>query len=184
MNNSISLEAHHTQFSKLVVENFKFLAKKYNFEITEEQKNPSYVYSCRIIFKNKTTCVEISYDLREDGIGIDICRLVNGHIPKKEIFLKKNAKINRFSLYFIISVYSSNPKNEFPLIHSTDIFPPIYNFNTIDGILKEYAIALEKYSSDALSGDFGIFDKLEKVSKKNVEKYLKKHDDLLIDLRN
>lgn len=166
MKSKFNIDSYHKIFKNNVIKYFDFLVKKFNFKITKEEKEP-YIFSCKITYQNKTTAVEVSYDVREEGISVFICRLMDGKIPDYEIFINQDTKINRYSADHLISIRSPNPDKEFPNIYHVKIFPPIYDDQTIEKIIKEYARAIQKYALDIMQGNFSIFTKLEGDFKKH-----------------
>lgn len=169
MNPKFNIGIYHKKFRKFAVKSFAFLVKKFNFKIVKEAKEP-YVFSYRITYKNPTTAIKISYDVRDEGISVLIYRLVNNEIPGYPLFISKKTIINCYYLDDVIEIKSLNPDEEFYTIRHVKEFPPIYDDKTIANIVSEYARALEKYASDVLSGDFKIFSELEKIVKKRAEK--------------
>lgn len=166
MKPKFNIDSYHKKFRNCVIKSFTFLIKKFDFKIVKEGKAP-YVYSYRMTYKNKTTAINISYDVRDEGISVLIYRLVNGEIPGYPIFVRKNTVINCYYLDRIIAVRSSSPDEELYTKKHAREFPPIYDAKTIEKIVNEYGEALEKYGTDILTGDFSVFTKLEKELKES-----------------
>lgn len=172
MKSKFDIELYHRKFRKYAITSFDFLVKKFNFKIFKEGRE-SYWYSYSIIYKNKTTAVKVGCDAREEGISVSICRLLDGKVPERELFISKKNEIDCYDLDFFFSIEPSSTEKDFPNIYNDETFPPIYDEQTMEKILNEYATALIKYASDFLIGDFTIFPKLEKIAQKRWEEYEK-----------
>lgn len=175
MKTKFNIDLYHKKFRNFVIKNFKFLVKRFNFQIVKEAKEP-YIFSYRITYKNKTTAIVISYDVRDEGISVLIYRLIANKIPKYEIFIRSDTVINSYYLDDIIAIKSPNPDKEFHTTRNIKVFPPIYDDKTIKKIVNEYAKALKKYASDVLNGEFQVFSKLEKIVKKRAAKFAKEDE--------
>lgn len=176
MKTEFDLKLRHGEFRNFTIKFFDFLIKKFNFKFFDEGEILKYKYSYSIIYRNLTTAIEISYDVRDEGISVLIYRLVGGEIPEYPIFISKKTIVNCFYLNDLIAIRSPNPHKEFYAIHNIKEFPPIYDDKTIRRIVNEYAIALKKYASDILVGNFEIFKKLEKRVKERAAKYEKEDE--------
>lgn len=166
MKNKFNIDLYHKKFRNFVVKDFSFLVEKFNFKIIKEGKEP-YAYSYRITYKNKTTAINVSYDIRDEGISVLIYRLVDGEIPTYPIFVTKDTMVNCYYFDTIIALRSSNPDEDLYTKEHVKEFPPIYDEKTIEKIVSEYAKAVRKYGKDIMTGDFRVFNELENELKKN-----------------
>ena len=141
---------------------FGFLNREYHFEpISVKDENWGYLY----LGKNTTTGIEITFEIREGYIKIKLYKLVNGDIIENTVTaIKEEKDINGFSLDQILQLKSPDALTETTYAYNTkpDVFVP-------DDGLKNYAMLfaynLNKYAGDVLSGDFVVFEQLEKIAK-------------------
>lgn len=136
---------------------FQYLIDKFNCRVISKSLTN---YSSTIIYKNNTTAIEISYEPREEYIFVLLMRLVDGVVPGYPIFIYQETKLHVFYLDDLLGI--RNPS----LIISRKLAGVPFTNSDIGKMLKRYALALRKYGSDILNGDFIIFSDLEKIVKR------------------
>ncbi len=143
-------------FKKISIREFNFLITDYNFSLSQAVEDR---YECNIIYKNFTTGIEISFKPREGGVIIFLYRLIDNEIPKYEIFIKPDTILNSFDFDDLIELRSSDFSID---QESIDLF----NFETLENVIKQYAFTLKNIADDILTGDFRSFKQLDKIVKK------------------
>ena len=145
-------------FERTCKKEFGFLNAEYRLKATNIEKD---VYGCYAIYSNDVVAVEIDFSIKDGGIFIMLCRMVNGELPAQEIFVRSETVLNRFDLEDVV-----NLKN--PSMELEQDFVDLYNPTAKELVenLKVYAEALKKYAKDILSGDFSSFAELEKIVKR------------------
>jgi hypothetical protein len=103
--------------------------------------------------------------MRDGGIFIMLCRMVNGKLPPYPIFVRRETVLNWFDLEDIVALKEPSIELEQDFADSDNPTAKELAEN-----LKVYAGALKKYAKDILSGDFSSFAKLEKIVKKRADK--------------
>jgi len=144
-------------FERTCKKEFRFLSAEYGLKTTSIKKD---VYGCYATYRNDVVAVEISFEIKDGGIFIMLCRMVNGELPEDEIFVRSETVLNRFDLEDVVNLND-------PSVDLEPDFADPYNPTAKELVenLKVYAEALKKYAKDILSGDFSIFAELEKIVK-------------------
>ena len=132
-------------FTQKCLDKFRYLAT-YGFELTSIEEDR---YGTEITYKNETTGIRVSYEIRENDIFLYLIRLVKGEIP---------AYIDAPSRWFYLDnlVKLRSPSTTLPQKEPEDWLTP----DDIDEILTAYANALKEYGEDVLRGDFSVFVEL------------------------
>jgi hypothetical protein len=151
------MQKNYGTFERICKKEFGFLNAEYGLKTTNIEKD---VYGCYATYSNDVVAVEISFSMKDGGIFIMLCRMVNGELPAQEIFVRSDTVLNRFDLEDIVDL--KNP--------SIDLKPDFADPDNptakeLTENLKVYAEALKKYAKDILSGDFSSFAELEKIVK-------------------
>lgn len=152
---------------------FSFLINKYKLKIILDNVERD-IYSTRYIetvyLKNKAAGLEITFEKREQGVFVNIYKLVNCEFPKdtfrlrsnRELYNKKGELINGFDVFDLIDLY--NPKLDFsPFLYTKE--------NSLKKILDNYAISIDKCAGDVLNGNFSIFFKVKEIVDKRRQEY-------------
>lgn len=145
-------------FERTCVEEFGFLVTDYGLKMAQVEKA---AYGCYVTYNNEVVAVEVSYDIKDGGLFVMLCRMVNGKIPPQEVFIRSETLINRFDLEDVVSLKepSIDLEQDFADPHK----PTAKELRTN---LKIYAEALKTYAKDILGGDFSSFADLEKIVKR------------------
>lgn len=135
----------HRVFTQKCLDKFRYLAA-YGCELTSIEDDR---YLVEITYKNQTTGIKVSFELRENQIFVYLIRLINGEIP---------AYLDAPSRWFYLDnlVKLRSPSTTLPRKEFGDWLTP----DDIDDILTAYASALKKYGEDVLRGDFSVFTEL------------------------
>ena len=145
-------------FERTCKKEFGFLNAEYGLKMTNIEKD---VYGCYATYSNDVVAVEISFSMKDGGIFIMLCRMVNGELPAQEIFVRSDTVLNRFDLEDIVDL--KNPSIDLKPVFADPDNPTA---KELAENLKVYAEALKKYAKDILSGDFSSFAELEKIVKR------------------
>lgn len=139
-----------------IKEQFSYLEKEFNFELIgfDEEK-----YTLQVLYKNNTTAIRISFEPYDVGIIISIIKLVNGKIIENPKPLKKDTKVNIFDLGDLINL--RNPSLWIEITQKNH--PGALTVEEFENITLIYASALKKYGDDILSGNFGMFNELNRI---------------------
>ncbi len=133
-------------FTQKCLNKFKYLLAAYGCELAgiEEDK-----YGTEVTYKNQTTGIRISFEIRENDIFVYLIRLINGEIP---------AYLDAPSRWFYLDnlVMLRSPSTTLLRKEFGGWLTP----NDVDDILTAYASALKEYGEDVLRGDFSVFAEL------------------------
>lgn len=143
-------------FFNKCVEKFQFLIEQYAFKQIAKKAEAG-VY--RIIYKNKTTAVEVGLEWREQYIYVELYRLIEGRIKNNPIIIRPETELTAFNLEDLLETRA--PELKLP----PDYFGRPLTIGIIENALARYAFSVKKYAADILQGDFGAFDKLESIVK-------------------
>jgi hypothetical protein len=144
---------------------FKVCFEKFNFLVTEfgcRRAVREETGLCQVIYRNKTTAVEIGFEWREQYIYVELYRLVKGKIKENPIMIRPESNLRVFNLEDLLAIrapelaFSSNPPSK-----------PLSN-NDVEKILTDRALALHKYARDISRGDFSVFRELDGIVKRRV----------------
>jgi hypothetical protein len=126
---------------------FEYLST-YGFELAGNTRDN---YGSEVTYKNRTTGVKVSYEVRENEIFVYLIRLINGEIPEY---------LDAPSCWFYLDnlVKLRSPATNVPRKKGSDWL----TLDDIDRILSAYADLLRKYGEDVLRGDFSVFSELER----------------------
>lgn len=147
-------------FYKMCKEEFKFLETEFNCKVVNINQTKSREL---LIYMNETTAVQISLELRDGGIFVEIMKLDEGKIPPKAIFVNSNTKLNRFDFEDLLAIRNPSLSIERPDLDKL-IFEPGWE-KTMTRVVRQFASELRKYAFDVLRGDFHIFAHMEKIVK-------------------
>lgn len=134
-------------FIQKCLDRFGYLSA-YGFELAGTTRDR---FGSEETYKNQTTGVKVSFDVRENDISVYLIRLINGEIPD---YLE--APSRWFYLDNLVKLRS--PATNVPRKKGSDWLTP----DDIDRILSAYADLLRKYGEDVLRGDFSVFSELER----------------------
>ncbi len=140
-----------SELKRVFIENclskFRYLAA-YGCELTSIEEDR---YLVEITYKNQTTGIKVSFEIRENDIFIYLIQLINGEIP---------AYLDAPSRWFYLDnvVKLKSPSTTLPRKEFGDWLTP----DDIDHILTVYAVTLKEYAEDVLRGDFSVFAELAK----------------------
>lgn len=133
---------------------FNFLKVDYGFELVSCKDNPDFY---KLIFKNVTTGVSITYDYRDANIFVYLIKLVNGQIVEDKIPISINKPLNSIELSYIIK-YRNEESLTKPLFDDS--------VNSFEDLVKKIATNLKNYADDVLKGNFNIFSEVDSLAKK------------------
>lgn len=155
-------------FDTIAEERFDFLIKDYGFRLIQSKKQDWGGYE--LLFLNQTTGVQIIYEFQEAYVFITLYQLENGVLIENPVPLMISSAIHGYGLDDIISLRAPH-----------DLLKPAYKYpETSEYFDKEkgltlfvsaFADNLKRHAQDVLTGDFTIFDKLEKIVKNRITKY-------------
>lgn len=138
---------------------FSYLIDEYQFSISKQKKEDwGYIFEG----KNTTTGLRVVYEFREAYAKVMLYRLVDGEIVDNTIgALQSDEKINGFSLEHIIALLDHGKEQSivYPSINGID------QQNDLLDYLSDLNCKLKKYAINILTGDFRLFDELDKKVK-------------------
>jgi hypothetical protein len=120
----------------------------YGFELAGTTRDR---YGSEVTYKNQTTGVKVSFEVRENEIFVYLIRLIDGEIPD---YL--DAPSHWFYLDNLVKLRS--PRTNVPRKEADDWFTP----EDVDHLLSVYAELLKEHGEDVLRGDFLVFSELER----------------------
>jgi hypothetical protein len=132
-------------FAKTCLRKFKYLSE-YGFRLAGIERDS---YGIEVTYKNRTTGIKISFEIRENDITVYLIRLVNGEIPE---YL--DAPSRWFYLDNLVKLRAS--ATELPRKEGSSWFTP----DEVDRVLGVYAELLNQYGLDVLHGHFSVFAEL------------------------
>lgn len=154
-------------FNGIVKEQFKFLESDFGFQLPKSEKE---VWGYELVYLNKTTGVKITYEFREAYIFIVLYKLINGNLQENPRNIQENTVLYGYGLDDIIGF--RNPQA---------LIKPAYQYGEESEYYDEkhgltlyvtaFAHNLKEYASDILSGDFKIFDGVDRIVKERIDKY-------------
>jgi hypothetical protein len=143
--NSYDTPELHRAFTRKCLKTFRFLAA-YGCELSSIEQD---TYGVEITYKNQTTGIKVSFEVRENDIFVYLIRLINGEIP---------AYLDAPSRWFYLDnvVKFRSPSTTLPRKGFGEQLTP----DDIEHMLAVYADALKEYGEDVLHGDFSVFVEL------------------------
>jgi len=139
---------------------FRFLEEEFAFKPPKQQRNH---LSSSLIYQNDTTAVEISLEPMDGGLSVLLSRLVNGKIPVYPIFVTREMTLHSFYLDDLVSLKVPNTPMRSSLGDQL-------GEREVKKLLSQGATQLQELGGDILTGDFSIFDKLDKIVKARLPK--------------
>lgn len=145
MTNSYDISELRRAFTQKCLDRFRFLTA-YGCELTSIEED---TYGVEVTYKNRTTGIKVSFDVKENDVSVYLIRLVNEEIP---------AYLDAPSRWFYLDnvVELRSPSTTLPRQELGNWLAP----DDIDHILAVYAEALKEYGEDVLRGGFSVFDEL------------------------
>ena len=134
-------------FTQKCLMRFEYLST-YGFELADITRDS---YGSEVTYKNRTTGVKVSFEVRENEIFVYLIRLIDGETPD---YL--DAPSRWFYLDNLVKLRS--PPTNVPRKEGGDWFTP----DDVDRFLTVYAELLKEYGEDVLRGDFSVFYELER----------------------
>lgn len=154
-------------FDVITKEQFKFLESNFGFRLSKCDKED---WGYELIYLNKTTGVKITYEFREAYIFIMLYKLVNGNLQENPSSIQEDTILYSYGLDDIISLRNSQA-----------LIKPAYQYGEESeyydkekGLMlyvSAFAHNLKEYAADVLSGDFQIFNEVDRVVKERANKY-------------
>lgn len=154
-------------FDEIAKEQFEFLQSEFGFNINACEKKD---WGYELIYLNDTTGVKITYEFQEAYIFITLYQLINGTLIENPRNIEQKTILYSYGLDDII-----NERDSLALIK------PAYQYgedsdyydkkNGLILYVSAFAKNLKKYAADVLSGDFQIFNKIDKVVKERASRY-------------
>lgn len=143
-------------FFNICTDKFRFLIEQFAFK-QSAKKADSGVY--RVVFKNKTTAIEVGLEWREQYIYVEMYRLIKGKIKNNPIMIHPESELTVFNLEDLLEIRAPSLKL------SPERFDKPLTSKKLEKILTHYASALKQCATDILQGIFGVFDELERIVK-------------------
>lgn len=154
-------------FDVIAKEEFMFLESGYGFLLTECKKKD---WGYELIYTNATTGIKVSYEYQQAYIYIVLYRLVDGKMIENSKSTEKEVSLFGCGLDDIISLRDSSA-----------LIKPAYEYgeeseyydkkNGLTLFTSAFANNLRKYAADVLSGDFKIFEEVEKIVIERLNSY-------------
>lgn len=145
MRDSHNISELQRAFIQKCLDSFTFLAA-YGCEVIGVEEDS---YGAEVTYKNETTAVKISFEVRENAVFVYLIQLIDGEVP---------AYLDAPSRWF----YLDNVL-EFKSPSSGPIQKELEDWLTPESVgylLASYADALKNYGEDVLHGDFSVFAEL------------------------
>jgi hypothetical protein len=144
---------------------FAQIASRFNCKIAK-RKTSSSIYGCDLM--NDTTAIRITYEQREYHVFVQICRLVNHTIVLNPGEKRPESELHCFDVDDLLMLRKPGYR-VFPFDLSD-----WSNYDPQDAI-RSYANDLETYGIDVLTGNFAVFEELDRIVKKRARQaaYLK-----------
>lgn len=149
-------------FSHVCLEKFHILVTEFACKSVVKKERAGV---CRVIFRNRTTAVEIGLEWREQYIYVELYRLVDGKMEENPIVIRPESALTVFNLEDLIAIRA--PERQ---LSSQPPGKPLTGHD-IEKILTDRALALRDYGRDVLQGDFRVFRKLDRIVKSRVLAY-------------
>jgi hypothetical protein len=140
------------KFIEAVLEAFQFLIEDFAFEL---ESIGDHAPECTVRFRNKTTGVEVTYDVPELPC-----------VSVAQLNAKKSAWGKQYGLIYLI-------EERCPSQNLIGFQAETLTLAQFKPILRHYAQVLKECGSDILKGDFSIFPKLEKRAQKRIRRLLR-----------
>lgn len=135
---------------------FKFLSDEFGFDPVESRSGSS---SEEYALKNRTTGVRITADFREFYVFVAVCRLQDGDFPDSPGEICPDTVLHCYDLDDLVALRA--PHNQLPPLGSGTQFGEAL----INGMILRQAENLRVCAADVLTGDFTVFDELDRVVK-------------------
>jgi len=135
------------QFEMLCRTIFSFLIDRYEYVFYEANSFNGILYW--VTFKNKTTAVKCSYDIRE-GLDVSVIRLSNKKPPISMIE-------DVFPIETLVRVYGVDIKIDRSKLEESRKYN-VLDVSGSESVLVQYAGILKQYGNEVLLGDFSAFD--------------------------
>jgi hypothetical protein len=135
---------------------FRFLEDEYGFGVVEMRNEPHYAF---VAYVNKTTGVEVHWELRDSRVYIHLARLVDGVIPSTASYITLQTPLHVFNLFDLLQVRHVKPK--YVNAHSREF----------KSDLEPLALQLKANAGDVLRGDFTIFTELETIARERIREW-------------
>jgi hypothetical protein len=148
------------EFCEKVVKEFEFLVQKHGFRI-KSKKGDNHTFEVR--YQNQTTAVRVLFEVKDQMIFTDLCRLVNGKLKDEPIIICHHSELNTFDLQDVLIL--REPILQFKIEKLYNAHKK--NFNKMVQLLSQ---GLKKNAQDILRGDFSIFPELEKLVKSRIKR--------------
>lgn len=153
-------------FNRSCYEIFKFLEQDFNFKVIDIKRDRH--FGMDIIYKNKTTAIQISFEFRECKVFISLYRLINGNLPQYKSLREYDCDFdNRFGFDDLITLRA-------PSLQIKQVFNPKFSEMDLELVLLKYANALRICAADVLKGDFQVFTELAKIKARRIENFRQK----------
>lgn len=145
-------------FERACNKEFGFLTAEHGLKVMNTSKD---TYGCYVTYCNDVVAVKVSYEIKDGGLFVMVCRMVNGKLPPEEIFVRSDTVLNSFDLEDVVAL--KEPSIELEQNFADPSKPTAKELETN---LRIYAKALKTYAKDILGGDFSSFADLEKIVKR------------------
>lgn len=145
MSNLYNIPELLSTFTQKCLDKFGYLAD-YGCKLASIEEDR---YGVEITYKNQTTGIKVSFEVRENAIFVYLIRLVNSEVP---------AYLDAPSRWFYLDnvVKLRSPSTTLPRKKPGGWL----SLSDIDHILAVYANALKEFGQDVLCGDFSVFAEL------------------------
>jgi hypothetical protein len=149
-----AIEMSKKTYKDFINDKFSFLKYEYGFELISCVDDPSFY---KLVFKNATTGVAITYEYRDANISIYLYRLINGQIVEDKTPLSKDTQLNSIELSYIVQ-YRDVERITKPLYDSAAI--------SFEDMISSSVNNLNNLAGDVLNGQFEVFSEINEIAKK------------------
>lgn len=153
-------------YSDLFKNAFLFLIEDYQFSIIDQSDEE---WGHKMVLKNSSTGIEVTYEIREAYVNIMLYRLIDGEILENTSrAIRNNDSINGFNLDYFVKV--RNPNDLIRPAYEYGEYSEFYEGNHgLSKYVSKFADNLKNHAEDILIGDFKVFTQLDKVVKESYE---------------
>jgi hypothetical protein len=134
-------------FETACIEEFAFLTS-FGFVLIESVKDN---FGCRLTYNNSTSAIKIKLD--RAIITVDYYILKDGEIPKHPIFFNSDEEFLVFDLNDLLILKTDKKIDQ--------DYKLMYQEEYMKKKIKEFAVMLQRYGADFLSGDFSLLPQIK-----------------------
>lgn len=113
-------------------------------------------YRAACIWRNEKMAVTVSLELSYPGLFVKFSRLVDGKIPETPVNIEDEPVLHSFYLEDLVALRAPH---EVVRYEPEDLWKP----ERLAELIYLDALLTRKHAADILTGDFSVFDDLEKI---------------------